>query len=112
MNLDKIRNIQSEYQETLNNILSFIGYNSHDFMEIEILENSKWNIVDDNLYLQLMEDSDDVYDFIISSYSAQGKKLFMKKDDTYTYIMAYDEEDNYDDTSIFIVQNCNFDSEY
>jgi len=106
MDINKIKNNITKYQETVNEILKFINYGGNEHYEIEILDNVKWNI---NLDELLIEFDDDIYLYSISSYSAMGEQLYYKKDSTHTYIMAYVESENWDDAQIFILKNKNID---
>jgi hypothetical protein len=98
----------NNYQNSLNDILKFIGYNSNDFFEIEIYTDYKWSTQNDNLYFINNKTpfiDNDLYINIISSYAAKGEKLYMNSDDKYTYIMTYDDNYGYESATIMIFDN-------
>lgn len=45
--------------------------------------------------------------YTISSLGARGEKLFMYSDKTFTYVMGYPLDEDWDDTAIFILRNEN-----
>ena len=91
----------NNYQNSLNDILKFIGYNSNDFFEVEIFLNYKWYYTNNDLYFM----DNNLYINTISSYAAKGEKLYMNSDDNYTYIMAYDDNYGYETATIMIFDN-------
>ncbi len=109
MNIQDIKKQVNNYNYTTQDILEFIGYGGSDeFFEIEIYEDSKWDVYCDTLVLK---NDSDIYSFIISSYSAKGEKLYKNSDDTHTYIMAYDDNYGWDSATIFILKNSNLEKD-
>jgi len=104
MNIDEIQKNINIFNETTLEILTFIGYGSAGYYEIDIDKNSSWSIYNDELVISI---GDDVYSYTISSYSSKGEKLYMNSDDEYTYVMCYPEYDNWENATIIILKNLN-----
>lgn len=94
-------------------VLNLIDYNSDDNSPI-VEENCYWAIEDDELILIEAETSEDVEEMIdngdyyvhtISSYSAKGEKLYLGEEDDFTFVMAYPQDESYDNTTIFMLDN-------
>ena len=101
MDFKKIVDNLSNYRESVQEILEFIGYSGNEFFEIELYLDYKWYVTSEELYFEY---DDELYVNIISSSSALGEKLFMKSDSKYTYIMAYNDYD-YNNATIMIFDN-------
>jgi hypothetical protein len=94
-------------------ILELIGYGSNDDSYIQ-MSDEYWYISNDNIMfidnvldpIVALEEGE-YYSYTISSYSAKGKKLFMKRLDDITIVMAYQDDDSYYNTKIYILDNKN-----
>lgn len=75
---------------------------------IEVFEGD-WEVDGDSLHIQHSDEpiDEDYYAYTISSLGSKGKELFMGEKDGFTYVMAYTEDGEYDDTTIFILNNKN-----
>ena len=82
-------------------ISDLIGCNIENNV-IDYRLDSKWNIVDDELYIDLNNNAD-YFLFTVSSYSAKGDQLFKGESDGLLYVMAYDEDDFSDNTCVFVL---------
>lgn len=113
---ERILKALSERDKIQKEILELIGYGSGDNSWIEWNDDEKWSMYKDDLYFIEDDYKDDVeealengnyYRYTISSYSSKGEKLFMKELEDITIIMAYPEEESYDNTTIYILNNKN-----
>lgn len=87
-----------------------IGYSS-DINETinDSYKSLKWSLDRDTLQIHenLDEDSDDYYEYTVSSYSAKGERLYMGEIGDLTLLMAYPSHERYDDTEIIILKTQN-----
>ena len=87
----------------MNDISEIIGYGDSILDSgIDKCENN-WDITHDDTLLIETEKGTDYWEFIISSYSSKGDKLYIGDQDGLVFIMGYDEQDGYSNASIFIL---------
>jgi hypothetical protein len=69
--------------------------------------NKKWEVIDDELHLQVNDEDleDDYYGYEISSMGAKGEDFFMGEKDGYTYVMAHDGD--WEQTQVFVLKSQN-----
>ena len=95
------------------NIGEIINYTDCDDSPLKLELDSKWFIEDDRLVIldtdEEFEGFDQWYEneYTISSLGSKGKEFFMNTSDNLFFIMAYYENENWDDTSIYILLNTN-----
>jgi len=113
MKKDKMLKLLDANSVLLNEIGNIINYGD---CSDEIVDGLKlpWAFEEGSgmIYYARHED-DDIYDyegFQVSSKGAKGEEFFMGESDGITYVMGYQESDNWDDTYILILDNENKES--
>ena len=96
--LDHRKKIYSEISE-------LIGYCDEE-TPIENYLKNKWNILGDQL---LLKHKGEEYSYTISSLASAGKEFYKGSKNDITYVMAYDENDGWDKTILFMLDDKNKD---
>ena len=107
--VERIKQHVKEREAINKELRSIIKHLSDDDQSpIEIFE-GEWNLKGFELLIQHSDDplEEDGYPYIVSSLGAKGKDLFMGEKDGFTYLMAYPDDGNWSDTTIFILDNKN-----
>ena len=95
--------------EIYKKISDIIGYSNIEEDEglIDYTESLKWYISGETLFLdhENTGNIDECHQYIISSYAAKGEKFFWGESDGLTYVMAYREDDSWDSSSVYILNN-------
>lgn len=101
--LDFIESQDSIYEQ-ISEIIGYGNLGNDDPICVDYI-NKEWFTQGDDLFIMIYEDEDEYYSFIISSYSAQGEKLYIGESDGLTYVMAYQDDAGWDQTSIYVLSN-------
>lgn len=94
-----------KFIEDRNNICTkisdIIGYRSN-MSDVPFLDYTKfeWSTQEESLFIK---EEDEIYSYMISSYSSKDEKFYKGESDGYMYVMAYDDNDEWNDTHIFIL---------
>jgi len=109
-----MKELIKSYQELNELIRKVINFKGMHEMPIVIRLEEKWRVEHDLLTIQNNEVSEDEIDdecnyrWIISSKSMKGKELYSGIYDEYTILMAYPEDERWNETSILIFKTENF----
>lgn len=106
---DKIQKHIREREAINKELCSIIKhYDNNDNSPIEIFEGD-WLINGESLHLQHSDDpiDEEYHAYTISSLGAKGKDLFIGEKNGHTYVMAYLEDGNWEETIIFVLNNKN-----
>jgi hypothetical protein len=107
--MDILKIVQKHLKErdSINEELKKVmGYCDDSPIHLEL--ERQFSIDGDSLYLQadenpLSEDAGNYYSYTISSLGAKGEELFMGEIDEVIFVMVYPEDENWDDTTILIL---------
>lgn len=114
MTKDKVIELLSANKTLLDEIGKIIGYES--IYNLSIVNGLKLPWAFDNgggMIYYARHEGDDMYEYEgmeISSLGAKGEEFFMGESDGLTYVMGYDESENWDDSYILILDNNNKES--
>lgn len=105
--INKIKKVVQEYDSVRSEILKKIGYESGDSSQFNFdYINYKWDISEVVGCLRLF-DTDEEYEFTLSSYGSKKEKFYYHRDEDYTYVMCYPEHLSWDNTEILILTTKN-----
>ena len=103
MRINEIEDFLLHKEQIFHKISKIIGYENYiTDNELYNYTDHKFCIIDDTLWIYNHEESE-WYDHIISSYSAKGETLFQGESNGYLYVMAYIEDQGWDNTDIYIL---------
>ena len=99
----------------LEEIAKIIGYDYRSISGSPIVNGLKlpWAFEDGEGMIYYARHGDDMYNYEgmqVSSLGAKGEEFFMGESDGLTYVIGYDESENWDDTYILILDNNNKES--
>ncbi|MCK9477606.1 MAG: hypothetical protein M0R46_16950 [Candidatus Muirbacterium halophilum] len=110
--INEIKEMLDAQQKLRDKVLSVIGYDSYDDSPIELNDEDEWQLDGEELYIAVenmpMEEAleeGEYYGYTVSSYSMKGEKLYTGEIDDHTIVMAYPQDEMWDDTRIYILNN-------
>jgi len=116
MDKDKVLELLSDNKTLLEEIAKIIGYD-YEYIRNESIVNGiklPWAFEDGSgMIYYARHEGGDIYNYEgyqVSSLGAKGEEFFMGESDGLTYVMGYDESENWDDTYILILDNKNKES--
>jgi len=116
MTKDKVLELLSANKTLLEEIAKIIGYDYVYISDSPIVNGLKlpWAFEDgEGMIYYARHEGDDIYDYEgmqVSSLGGKGEEFFMGESDGLTYVIGYDESENWDDTYILILDNNNKES--
>jgi hypothetical protein len=109
--LNDIHGTLNGYNNLRNELLKIMNLSYDDSSLIEFIPNN-WICEENTLHINdcIVDNSNDFYNsdyynYNISSLASKGNTLYKGETNGYTIVMAYPEEGNWDDTTIFILDN-------
>lgn len=117
MKKEKVLELLVDNKTLLEEISKIIGYNYMSICDSKIVNGLKlpWAFDDGGgIIYYARHEGDDIYNYegmIVSSLGNKiGEEMFMGESDGLTYVIGYDESENWNDTYILILDNKNKES--
>jgi hypothetical protein len=108
--IERIKKFNKEHEAIVEDLKKIMGYCDYSPISVEL--DSQFVIDEGRFLLQaddepIDEDEGNYYAYTISSLSDAGEKLFIGEDNSQIYLMAYPEDERWEDTTIFVLSKSN-----